>query len=308
MKYEISTYPVGSTHETKRSGTVEVIENNDPYKVKVKFLNTGNIDVVFKTALSKGDVRDKSLDNPYLEGTLHETKHHGTVRVLEYVNSLKVHVEFVKTGFKLWTRKERLKSGEIRDKCHPVIEGRGFLGDGPYKQYVGGKNLPEYSAWMNMFKRCYKEDSKDYEAYKDCEVHPDWFNFQNFAKWYTENIPDSTYQLDKDLLAPELRLYSKDTCCFLPASLNGYLNVLSRVEPGDILGVKKSGDKWLAGKNKDGFKTFPNLRDAMGHYWELTEKDLADKLTAAVHVPEDVKDKIRIRFKTFKEKQYAEHL
>ena len=77
-----------------------------------------------------------------------------------------------------------------------------------------------YSVWREMLRRCY--DSKYHErkpTYIDCSVHQDWHFFSNFKEFYDTNYREG-YELDKDLLVPGNKIYSKDNCRFVPKIIN----------------------------------------------------------------------------------------
>lgn len=71
-----------------------------------------------------------------------------------------------------------------------------------------------YSVWRNMLRRCYTTSHNCYHKVSVCE---EWLIFSNFKKWYENNYHEG-YQLDKDLLGG--KLYSPDTCVFIPSKLN----------------------------------------------------------------------------------------
>jgi hypothetical protein len=51
----------------------------------------------------------------------------------------------------------------------------------------------------------------------------EWHNFQNFAEWFCKNYCDASmdkWQLDKDIIVPGNRVYSPETCCFVPNAVN----------------------------------------------------------------------------------------
>ncbi len=82
------------------------------------------------------------------------------------------------------------------------------------------KNPPEYYTWKNMFKRCY---STTYQltkpSYKGCIVCKDWWDSQTFIEWYSKNKIEG-FQLDKDILIKGNKIYSPETCCFVPREIN----------------------------------------------------------------------------------------
>lgn len=80
-----------------------------------------------------------------------------------------------------------------------------------------------YRHWTNMLQRCYDEKHRDkYIAYKDCVVCDEWLNFSGFLRWFlnTENSTIDGYHLDKDILVKGNKIYSPDTCCFVPNEIN----------------------------------------------------------------------------------------
>lgn len=79
------------------------------------------------------------------------------------------------------------------------------------------------SKWYGMFKRCYgKSYHKTHPTYIDCAVDERWFLFSNFEKWFNdkENGYIEGYHLDKDILVKGNKVYSPDTCCFVPREIN----------------------------------------------------------------------------------------
>ena len=86
----------------------------------------------------------------------------------------------------------------------------------------------EYSVrcWLDMLRRCYpvsEREKRVFSAYKDCSVAKEWLTLSNFLYWFDTNYRKG-YVLDKDLLANGTKkIYSPDTCCFIPPEINGLL-------------------------------------------------------------------------------------
>lgn len=126
--------------------------------------------------------------------------------------------------------------------------------------YYGiGRHLSQeraYFVWFDMLKRCY--DNKylvKFPTYIGCEVCEDWHNYQIFADWYDKNyytIENQKVQLDKDILIKHNKIYSPDTCVFLPEEIN-YI----------ILGRNKSRGKYPIGVylHSDGKKFVAQCHD-----------------------------------------------
>lgn len=145
--------------------------------------------------------------------------------ITRYKNAHDVDVYFPQYD---WTAKNieygNFKKGSIVCPYERRTYGIGYLGEGKYKVSKNGKKTKCYKVWHNMLQRCY--DSKfheKYQTYIDCEICEGWLCFQNFAKWFYENyyeIEGQNMQLDKDILNKGNKIYSPDTCVFVPQKIN----------------------------------------------------------------------------------------
>jgi hypothetical protein len=73
--------------------------------------------------------------------------------------------------------------------------------------------------------RCYSKKYQKlyYSSYIGCTVCNEWLNFQTFADWYNEHlykIPNERVEIDKDILIPNNKVYSPETCMIVPQSIN----------------------------------------------------------------------------------------
>lgn len=104
------------------------------------------------------------------------------------------------------------------------ICGVGYLGVGYYKPTINGKTTIAYNAWRNMIHRCYDKEYQNIKTtYKECILCEEWLNFQNFAKWCDKNyymIDNEIMNLDKDILCKGNKIYSPETCIFVPQRIN----------------------------------------------------------------------------------------
>ena len=156
-------------------------------------------------------------------GNIYTTNSSGELEITKYINNRNVEVRFIKTGYVTKTQMVQIRNGQVKDLLIPSVFGVGFLGAGEYVAKVKGKQTKAYMAWNNMLSRCYSEAAqKRRPTYQGCAVHPDWHNFQTFAKWYHENYPadGKTYQLDKDILVDGNRVYGPETCLFVSQAEN----------------------------------------------------------------------------------------
>ncbi len=100
------------------------------------------------------------------------------------------------------------------------VWGIGFNDKGKYTSRRNGKHTKVYCTWICMLQRCYDEELHERnKTYRNCRVCEEWLSFQNFGKWFDDNYTEG-YQLDKDLLVKGNKLYSPETCCFIPKELN----------------------------------------------------------------------------------------
>lgn len=110
------------------------------------------------------------------------------------------------------------EEGAVKSIMQKTVCGVGFLGT---KENVDNK---AYDIWRGMLRRCYDNKSKlKNPAYKDCSVCEEWHNYSNFKKWYDENyyeIGDKRMHLDKDILIKGNKIYSPETCIFVPQFIN----------------------------------------------------------------------------------------
>ena len=95
---------------------------------------------------------------------------------------------------------------------------------GKVKGTENGKVKKSYKTWYSMINRCYNKDFHNIEkTYKDCSVCNEWLCYENFEKWYNENyyeIDGENMHLDKDIIIKGNKVYSPETCCFVPPRIN----------------------------------------------------------------------------------------
>ena len=89
-------------------------------------------------------------------------------------------------------------------------------------------NRKIYNIWMSMFKRLNNIDNVKNKCYADCSICEDWLylskfiedfkclpGYDNFIKFKGEG-----FCLDKDIIVPGNKVYSKDTCCLVTLKEN----------------------------------------------------------------------------------------
>lgn len=96
---------------------------------------------------------------------------------------------------------------------------------GKYKVTINSKNTKEYDLWNAMLSRCYCErELKRFQSYLGCTVSENFKDFQYFANWCNNQIGFGAekYCLDKDVIKVNNKVYSENTCCFIPAEINNF--------------------------------------------------------------------------------------
>lgn len=140
-----------------------------------------------------------------------------------------------------------IKNGSFINHYKPSVYGVGYRGVGKYncRDY---KRI--YTTWKSMIKRCYSEKELLINiSYKAVEVCEEWKCLQNFGVWHEEtwkSYMNETWELDKDILSKNYKIYSPETCCFIPEEINkAYTD--TRIYRGKYpLGVTKNCKKFEA--------------------------------------------------------------
>ena len=159
-----------------------------------------------------------------LIGLEFETNSCGKCFIIDYKGIYDVTVMFYEPMSIVKCMFQSLKLGKVKNPFLPSVYGKGYIGVGAYST----SNTKTYKMWIRMLERCYDEKYHNkYPTYKDVEVCDEWLNFQNFAEWceskhhfHLKDVNGRSYQLDKDILIKGNKLYSPDTCCFIPSEIN----------------------------------------------------------------------------------------
>jgi len=124
---------------------------------------------------------------------------------------------------------------------------------------VGGKKIREYQLWKNMLERCFSGEYKQNRpTYQDVTCSKDWLSMTNFIEDVSQmkGFGFDGWALDKDILQKGSKLYSKDTCCFVPADVNQLLVKCDKARGEWPVGVyfHKPSGKFTARLNINGKK------------------------------------------------------
>ena len=108
-----------------------------------------------------------------------------------------------------------------------------------------------------MLRRCYNDAyKKKRPTYEGCEVSDNFKSYEYFYEWCQKQVGfrNSGWHLDKDLLIKGNKVYSEDTCVFIPAEINTVLVKRTASRGEYLIGVywNKKGKAFRAmvSKNK----------------------------------------------------------
>lgn len=139
----------------------------------------------------------------------------GDVEVLEYLSSKIVIIRFISTNTYQVSNSTSIRRHSVKNLFKRTLYSVGFLGVGKYKS-----TDEAYNRWKAILCRCYcKKSLERNPTYVGCTVDPVWHNYQNFAKWYHDNEVVG-YHIDKDLKIRGNKVYSPETCTFVPPEDN----------------------------------------------------------------------------------------
>lgn len=110
-----------------------------------------------------------------------------------------------------------------------LVQGIGLNdADYPVRTKVCGKRTmcPFYARWSDMLKRCYcLKFQASRPTYLGCYVSDEWLTFSNFKTWMVTQDWKGKH-LDKDLKLEGNKLYSAETCIFVPPEVNSVFTKL----------------------------------------------------------------------------------
>lgn len=173
-----------------------------------------------------------------------------------------------------WTFKNAtyitFKKGNIKCPYERRYYGMGYLGEGKYKASKNGKDTKCYKTWSHMLERCYSEKyHKKEPTYKNCAVDNNWLNFQNFAKWYYENfyqIEGERMCLDKDILVKHNKIYSPETCIYVPHTINVLFTKSNKTRGESVIGTTTANERYYAQCNMINPETGKSKKEYLGYY------------------------------------------
>lgn len=234
-----------------------------------------------------------SIPQDMLQGTIHPTRKWGNVEIIEYVNSRDVYIKFIDTGIIRSTRSELIRQGVVEDPMVASVFGVGFLGVGPHSP---AKNPKEHVHWKGLLERSYcPKLLLKRPTYLEVHADESWHNFQTFSSWCQtqKGFINKGWELDKDLLVKGNKVYSPNTCVFLPSEINVAISTVKSTRKGDLpVGVTNSEQgrgyrAYCSDKGKTLSKRSTSVEECFDWYKNTKEniiKSLADEYSHLLDV------------------------
>lgn len=209
------------------------------------------------------------------------------MEIIDYNGASDIIVEFINNHYIIRTTYDQFNKGTIKNPYDKSLFGIGYLGEGKYKTTINRKSTPQYASWKSMLMRCYDKNFQQVNSsYKVCTVCDEWHNFQNFAKWYDNNyyeVKGQIMNLDKDIIMKNNKLYSPETCVFVPKPINNMFtkSIATRGQlPVGVFFNKNLSKMYFSQCSNRGEQItigyFDTLVDAFQAYKEYKEKLIKD--------------------------------
>ena len=227
-------------------------------------------------------------------GKVCKSKSSGDFKIVKYNDSRNVEIQFINTGFETTVQLGDIRSGKVKDPYVPSVFGVGVVGT-KYPNRVNGRKTKEYVLWCHMFERCYSDAyKKKYPTYEVCEVSDNFKSYEYFYEWCHKQVGfnNGGWHLDKDLLIKGNKVYSEDTCVFIPSEINSLLTKREALRGEHLIGVSwcKKANAFKASVNKNKGK-----QEHLGYFKTEMEAFKAYKTAKETFVKEQAnkwKDKI----------------
>lgn len=224
-------------------------------------------------------------------GEVHNTDEDYEITIVEHYDKYNCTIQFEDGNIVKNISYGSIKKGKVKHPYTPTVYGVGYTGIGKYNKWEDGKETKEYTKWKGMLRRFRdKKYLQKHITYREVTSDEKWHNFQNFAAWFEENWKpwmDNSWHLDKDLLAKGNKIYSSETCCFVPQEINKIFTKNDK-HRGDLpIGVSKVKGGFLA-KHKKQLDIFNTPEDAFYAYKidkEIEIKRMADKWRGQITEP-----------------------
>lgn len=219
-------------------------------------------------------------------GDQFKSNNFGDVTVIKYFDARKVLVMF-NDGYTRFVSMGNLKSGTVKNPNKPSVFG---VGINDMRGIISSSDKV-YQVWYSMIRRCYSDVYHEGKpSYVGVEVCEKWKRFSGFYE-DVSSIPNFSemlnlnWELDKDIFSNDGKIYSLDTCCFLPKDINTFFSgkVNKEYDTSKPKGVYFNSKlcKYVTSCKIDGKRSvhlgvFDNVSDARAAYVKAKKVNLND--------------------------------
>lgn len=174
----------------------------------------------------------------FYEGKVFKTNNDGDLIVTKYVSYQEVHIRFVETCFEDIVSMGNIKCGKVKDPLSKAVFGVGIVGEEATR--VNNRQTKERELWSSMLTRCYDDKYHSrFQTYIGCSVSDNFKYYPYFKEWCNKQVGFNIegFELDKDILVKGNKVYSEDTCCFVPKEINSIFVKRRKYRGNFALGV-----------------------------------------------------------------------
>lgn len=198
--------------------------------------------------------------------------------VIEYNGCNDVKVKFVDSSYTTFSTTNNIRSGSVKDKMSPSVYGVGVVGVNSIS--TNQKPHQEYVFWNSMLQRCYDLSYQlKRPTYIGCTSSDNFKYYPYFKDWCNNQVGfgNKGWCLDKDILVKGNKLYSEDTCCFVPREINSLFALSGNARGLNPIGVQFNLEEgnYSARVSRDGkhchIGTYETKEDAFLGYKEAKE-------------------------------------
>ena len=146
-----------------------------------------------------------------------------------------------------------------------------------------------------MLERCYSDTyKKKNPTYIDCKVSDNFLHYEYFYEWCYKQagFDNKGWHLDKDLLVKGNKVYSEDTCVFIPREINSLLTKRDNNRGKHLIGVcwnntnkvfvarvsKNKAKSWYLGSFKKEIEAFNAYKTAKETFIKEQAEKWKDKI------------------------------
>jgi len=216
---ELAKMRLGMQKKNNDGELMTIIRYKSTHDITIEFEDGNKLDCQY-VQFKKGNIRNYA-------GRLGKSKINSQgqkMTIIEYNHSLDIKVKFEDKTI-INAVYDQFYKGTLNNPNAPSVFGKGYIGIGKYNSVGTDKKHPKsYKYWSSMFFRCYSESAlSSHPTYRECDVDPLFYCYQDFMEWYNENyyeIKGEIMTLDKDVLEKGNKLYHPNKCVFLPERLN----------------------------------------------------------------------------------------